>query len=93
MRATKTVARRKKVRATAVRSAKKVVVDFPEPLFRETEQVIAELSTSRSDFIRMAVEEYLRQRRERALQKQLIEGYAANANVARAIANELAQFD
>jgi metal-responsive CopG/Arc/MetJ family transcriptional regulator len=83
--------RRRKPKA-AVRSHK-IVVDFPEPLFRETESVVAELSTSRSRFIRLAVEEYIRERRQKRLQEQLIEGYTANANAARGIAEELAQFD
>ena len=80
--------------AVAVRAKKKkIVVDFPESLFRETESVVAELSTSRSDFIRLAVEEYIRQRRLKKHQEQLIEGYVSNANVAREIAEEFAQFD
>ncbi len=86
------VHRRKKA-GPAIASRRKVVVDFPEPLFRETEEVIAELSTTRSNFIRLAVEEYLRARRQKRLQQQLIEGYTANADVARGIADELAQFD
>lgn len=84
---------RRKLPAVAVRGKKKIVVDFPESLFRETESVVAELSTSRSDFIRLAVEEYIRQRRLKKLHEQLIEGYVANANVAREIAEEFAQFD
>jgi CopG family transcriptional regulator / antitoxin EndoAI len=92
MDATKT-RRRRKVPAGAARAPKKIVVDFPEQLFRETESIVAELSTSRSDFIRLAVEEYIRQRRQKKLHEQLIEGYIANANVAREIAEEFAQLD
>jgi metal-responsive CopG/Arc/MetJ family transcriptional regulator len=76
-----------------VRAPKKIVVDFPEPLFRETEIVVAELSTTRSNFIRLAVEAYLRERRQKMLEEQLIAGYTANAQVAREIAEEMAQFD
>ena len=95
MGAAKTQERRKpKVPATAERAQKKkVVVDFPEPLFRETESAVAELSTNRSNFIRLAVEEYIRHRRQKKLQQDLMEGYTANAEVAREIAEELAQFD
>ncbi len=77
----------------AARAPRKIVVDFPEPLFRETESAVAELGTSRSDFIRLAVEEYIRQRRQKKLHEQLTEGYIANANVAREIAEEFGQFD
>ena len=79
--------------AVTARSRRKIVVDFPDTLFRETELAIEELSTSRSNFIRLAVEEFLRERRKKLLQEQLIDGYTANANVARGIAEELSQFD
>jgi len=94
MNATKTH-RRRKVPAVAARGPKpkKIVVDFPETLFRETESAVAELSTSRSEFIRSAVEAYIRERNRKKLHEQLIEGYTANANVAREIAEELTQFD
>jgi CopG family transcriptional regulator / antitoxin EndoAI len=92
MDATKTH-RRRRVPAVAARKPKKIVVDFPEPLFRETERMVAELSTTRSDFIRLAVEEYIRERRQKKLREQLIEGYIANADGAREIAEEFAQFD
>ncbi|MGA2436508.1 MAG: hypothetical protein ABSG25_14630 [Bryobacteraceae bacterium] len=85
--------RNPKVPAIAARTSKKVVVDFPEPLFRETEIAVAELSISRSNFIRLAVEEYIRERRRKKLREQLIDGYTANANMAREIAEELSQFD
>jgi CopG family transcriptional regulator / antitoxin EndoAI len=85
--------RRRKVPAVAARGPKKIVVDFPEALFRETESAVAELSTSRSEFIRSAVEAYIRERNRKKLHEQLIEGYIANANVAREVAEELTQFD
>jgi hypothetical protein len=67
--------RRRRVSATAGRDPRKVVVDFPEPLFRETANWVAELSTTRSNFIRQAVEAYIRDRRQQKLREQLIEGY------------------
>ncbi len=85
--------RKRNVPARAKRAPKKIVVDFPEPLFRATEDAVAELSTSRSEFIRLAVEQFLRERRRKKLQQELIEGYTANASVARAVAEELAQFE
>jgi len=81
------------VAASARQARTKVVVDFPEPLLRETENVVAELSTTRSKLIRLAVEEFIRERRRKKLEQELIEGYTANASVARQIAEELSQFD
>ena len=93
MNAAKTRRRRPKAAAAGPGAPKKVVVDFPDTLFRETESVVAELSISRSDFVRLAVEEYIRERRRKKLQDELIEGYVANAGAAREIAEELTQFD
>jgi metal-responsive CopG/Arc/MetJ family transcriptional regulator len=84
--------RKRTVPAIAAHAPKKIVVDFPEPLFRDAENMIAELSTSRSNFIRLAVEEYIRTRQQQKLERALIEGYTANANSARKTAEEL-QFD
>ncbi len=42
--------------ASSAAKPRKIVVNFPEPLFRETENAVAELSTTRSDFVRMAVD-------------------------------------
>ena len=72
---------------------RKIVVDFPEPLFRETESAVAELATTRSDLIRIAVETFLRDRRAKQLQEELIAGYTANARSARKTAEELSLFD
>jgi metal-responsive CopG/Arc/MetJ family transcriptional regulator len=94
MSATRNLDRRKRrVRATAERAQRKIVVDFPEALFQETESCVAELATSRSNFIREAVARYIRERRRQKLEEELIEGYTANAEIARQVAEELSQFD
>ncbi len=85
--------RKQNVPAVAERRPKKIVVDFPEPLLRETDSAVAELATTRSNFIRLAVQEFIRERREKKLQQELIEGYTANAAQASQTAEELAQFE
>ncbi len=85
--------RNHKVPARAARAQRKVVVDFPEPLYSDTEDIVAELSISRSDLIRSAVKEFIAKRRREKLEAELIEGYTANAAIAREIAEELAQFE
>jgi metal-responsive CopG/Arc/MetJ family transcriptional regulator len=85
--------RKHNVPAITARAQKKIVVDFPEPLYTETENAVAELSTSRSDLIRSAVREFIAKRRQEKLEAELIEGYTANAAIAREVAEELAQFE
>jgi len=73
--------------------AKKVAVDFPAPLFQETERAAQELSTSRSSFIRSAVERFLAELRRQKLEQELAAGYVANDLQAASLAEEFAQFD
>jgi metal-responsive CopG/Arc/MetJ family transcriptional regulator len=61
--------------------AKKVVTDFPAPLFQRTEQAAQELSMNRSRLIRLAVEAFLRQRDRDNLERALAESFAANAKM------------
>jgi hypothetical protein len=74
--------RRKKSRlstsAAALPHAKKVAVDFPAPLFVETERAARELSTSCSFLVRSAVERFLAELRRQKLEKELATGYMAN---------------
>ena len=79
--------------AAAVTYSRKVAVDFPESLLRESEAVAAELQTNRSGFIRMAVENFLAERRHRRLCEDLAAGYAANAAIARKIAEDFSCAD
>jgi metal-responsive CopG/Arc/MetJ family transcriptional regulator len=79
--------------ATKAKTSKKVVIDFPERLFRETEEAVVALQTNRSNLIRLAVETYLDQLRRTKLEQELAEGYRANASQARGIAEELSLFE
>jgi len=91
MRSTRTKAKTKPgPPATAV---KRVVVDFPAPLFSRTERVTAELSMNRSELIRTAVEKYLEALQKARIEQDLAEGYTANAAQARHTCEELAYVD
>ena len=74
--------------ATAAKP-KRVVIDFPEPLFEATEHAANELAINRSSLIRKAVEQFLAEMDRRKLEKELEEGYLANAASSLAVANEL----
>jgi len=74
-------------------TTRRVVIDFPEPLFRETERAVAELSTSRSSLVRAAVEQYLEGLRRKRLEEELAAGYAANSAMDRKIAAEFSAVD
>ena len=77
----------------ATAASRKVVVDFPAPLFRETERVVAEIGTNRSNLIRCAVEQYLEALQRKKLEQELAAGYAANSALDRKIAEDFAAVD
>lgn len=74
-------------------AAKKVVVEFPEDLLRQTEKVAAELSTDRSKLIRSAVETFLEDRAKMRLEEELTEGYRNFASLDAEIAKEFVFVD
>jgi len=74
-------------------ATRRVVIDFPEPLFRETERAVAELATSRSSLVRAAVEQYLEALRRKRLEEELAAGYVANSAMDRKIAAEFSAVD
>ena len=74
-------------------ATRRVVIDFPEPLFRETERAVAEFSTSSSSLVRAAVEQYLEALRRKRLDEELAAGYAANSAIDRKIASEFSAVD
>jgi len=78
---------------TSLPATRRVVIDFPEPLFRATERAVAELSTSRSSLVRAAVEQYLEALRRKRLEEELAAGYAANSAMDRKIAAEFSAVD
>jgi metal-responsive CopG/Arc/MetJ family transcriptional regulator len=68
-------------------------VEFPAALYAETERAIKQLSINRSTLIRSAVQEFLEKWHRRELEKELAEGYVANARQARAVAQDFSHVD
>ncbi len=84
--------RRKGRRMPAV-ATKRVVVAFPEPLLKSTEEAATQLSTNRSNLIRSAVEEFLKTLRRRKLEADLAAACEANVDLGREISEEFAFVD
>jgi metal-responsive CopG/Arc/MetJ family transcriptional regulator len=80
----------KRPRAAARR---KVVIDFPQDLFRQTERAASELAVNRSNFIRAAVAQYINEIGRKRLDQELIEGYTANAELLRRVNEEFSNVD
>jgi metal-responsive CopG/Arc/MetJ family transcriptional regulator len=74
-------------------AARRVVVEFPEQLLDRAERVTQELSISRSELVRQAVEQFIESRDRAKLERELAEGYRANARLDRAIGEEFAAAD
>jgi len=74
-------------------AARRVVVEFPEKLLDRAERVTKELSISRSDLVRQAVEQFIESSERAKLEKELAEGYEANAKLDRTIAAEFEAVD
>ncbi len=74
-------------------ATKKVIVEFPDDLLDRTDMAASKVSTSRSAFIRSAVESYLDNARRVKLERDLAEGYQANAERDLEIAAEFAYVD
>ena len=85
--------RMKAKRIAATRAGRKVIVEFPATLYTETEKATTELSINRSTLIRSAVREYLDKWRREELDKELAEGYVANASQARETAEAFSHVD
>ena len=80
--------------AAADRAAsRKVIVDFPDPLYKETQRAADELSINRSVLIRQAVHEYLRRLERQKLVRELAEGYRANADLHQKVSDEFKYVD
>ncbi len=89
----RTARKRGSLPPAAAAASRKVVVDFPAPLFRETERVVAEIGTNRSKLIRRAVEQYLVALQRKRLEQELAAGYVANSALDRRIAEEFSAVD
>ena len=53
----------------------KIAISLPSDLLKEIERQCVARGESRSQFLRMAVEEFLRRERQRELEKQYVQGY------------------
>jgi len=80
-------------RRRATRATSKVIVEFPADLLERAERAASELATNRSRLIRLAVEQFLQALQRRELERQLAEGYRANAALDREICREFAYVD
>jgi metal-responsive CopG/Arc/MetJ family transcriptional regulator len=89
----RTARRRGSRPSAAAAGSRKVAVDFPTPLFRETERAAAETGTSRSKLICCAVEWYLEAVPRKRLEQELAAGYVANSALDRRIAEEFSAVD
>ena len=89
----RTARKRRNLPSAATAASRKVVVEFPAPLFRETERVAAEIGTNRSKLIRRAVEQYLEALQRKRLEQELAAGYVANSALDRGIAEEFSAVD
>jgi metal-responsive CopG/Arc/MetJ family transcriptional regulator len=85
--------RRRITKASIARGGRKIIVDFPSDLYLATEKATSQLSINRSTLIRSAVREYLEKLHREELEKQLAEGYIANAAQARETAQAFEQVD
>ena len=82
----------KRKRAGVSRS-KKLIIEFPSELYTRTERAVADLAVNRSALIRTAVEFYLDNLNRQTLERELAEGYIANASLNRRIAEDFAYSD
>ena len=58
-----------------MKKSAKIAISLPEKLLEVVEQERQATGESRSEFLRRALEAYLRQKRERAREEQYIRGY------------------
>jgi len=77
----------------AAAATRRVVVEFPTPLLNRAEGVLPELAINRSELIRDAVERFLDAFQQAKLERELAEGYIANAAQARSTCAEFACLD
>jgi metal-responsive CopG/Arc/MetJ family transcriptional regulator len=67
--------------STAAAKAKKITVDIPRSLYKETEEIVQERQITTSEFVREAIERHLKAIKRRKLERELEEGYLANASL------------
>ncbi len=68
-------------------------MEFPESLLQHADEAARKLKMSRSEFIRKAVEEHLREIESKRLEQELAEAYIANAEMNLASVDEFKHVD
>ena len=71
----------------------RVLVEFPESLLKRTDEAASRMDKNRSELIRTAVEMLLDAQEDRKFEVELAAGYAANADLSRAITKEFEPVD
>jgi len=72
---------------------KKVIADFPAPLFERTVAAEKELGLSRSALMRKAMEQFLRRRERASLRQQIGEYFEVYGDRERALCEEFQHVD
>ncbi len=71
----------------------RVLVEFPENLLKRADEVAREMKMSRSELIRSAVEQRLKEIEIKKFEQELAEGYIANAEMNLALVEEFKHVD
>lgn len=67
---------------------KKVLITLPESLLSEVDYLASMDNKNRSEFIREAMQHYLKERKRLELRAQMIQGYSEMAGLSTAISEE-----
>jgi CopG family transcriptional regulator / antitoxin EndoAI len=79
--------------STTAQTMQRIMITVPPDLLQQIEEMAAKLNFNRSQFIREAVEAFLKEQRRRELRELLKEGYLANAKRDLRITEEFAYAD
>ena len=79
--------------AAPMSAAKRIIVEFPPALYRITDEAVREWGITRSALVRSAVERYVKELKRQKLERELAEGYAANAALDRQICGDFSYVD
>jgi metal-responsive CopG/Arc/MetJ family transcriptional regulator len=71
----------------------RVLIEFPSGLLKRADDAARSLEINRSGLIRNAVERLVDEVESREFERRLAEGYAANAEMNRALAREFSEVD
>ena len=78
---------------SATRLMRRIIVTVPPDLLQQVEEMATRFSLNRSQFIRQALETFLEEQHRCELRELLKEGYLANAERDRCVAEEFAHAD